>query len=42
MIYTLGAGVGLAPVKTIDAELESSGQEPSKGNVLRLMPNTKG
>jgi hypothetical protein len=42
MIYTLGAGVGLAPVKTIDAELESSGQEPSEGNVLRLMPNTKG
>ena len=42
MIYTLGAGVGLAPVKTIDAELESSGQEPSEGNVLRLTPNTKG
>jgi hypothetical protein len=42
MIYTLGAGIGLAPVKTIDAEVESSGQEPSEGNVLRLMPNTKG
>ena len=34
MIYTLGAGVGLAPVKTIDAELESSGQESADGNVL--------
>jgi hypothetical protein len=42
MIYSLGAGIGLAPVKMIDAELESSGQEPSEGNVLRLMPNTKG
>jgi len=34
MIYTLGAGVGLALVKTIDAELESSGQESADGNVL--------
>ena len=41
MIYTLGAGVGLAPIATIDAELESSGQEHSAGNVLRLMPKTR-
>jgi hypothetical protein len=40
MIYTLSAGVGLAPIKTIDAELKSSGQELSEGNVLRLMPKT--
>jgi hypothetical protein len=38
MIYTLGAG--LAPIKTIDAELKPSGQEFSEGNVLRLMPKT--
>jgi hypothetical protein len=31
MIYTLGAGVGLAPVKTIDAELESSGKSLPRG-----------
>jgi hypothetical protein len=40
MIYTLGTEVGLAPIKTIDAELQSSGQEPAEGNVLRLMPKT--
>jgi len=40
MIYTLGADVGLAPIKTIDAELQSSGQEPAGDNVLRLMPKT--
>jgi len=40
MIYTLGADVGLAPIKTIDAELQSCGQEPAEGNVLRLMPKT--
>ena len=40
MIYTLGAGAGLAPIKTIDAESEPSGQEFSEGNVLRLMPKT--
>jgi hypothetical protein len=40
MIYTLGAEVGLAPIKTIDAELQSSGQEPAEGNVLRLMTKT--
>jgi hypothetical protein len=40
MIYTLGADVGLAPIKTIDAALQSSGQEPAEGSVLRLMPKT--
>ena len=40
MIYTLGADVGLAPIKTIDAEQQPSGQEPAEGNVLRLMPKT--
>jgi hypothetical protein len=40
MIDTLGAGVGLAPIKTLDAELESSCPEPCEGNVLRLMPKT--
>ena len=40
MIYTLGAGVGLAPIKTLDAELEPSCPEPCEGNVLRLMPKT--
>jgi hypothetical protein len=40
MIYTLGADVGLAPIKTIDAELQPLGQAPAEGNVLRLMPKT--
>jgi hypothetical protein len=40
MIDTLGAGAGLAPIKTIDAEPEPSRQERSEGNVLRLMPKT--
>jgi hypothetical protein len=40
MIDTLGAGAGLAPIKTIDAEPEPSGQELSEGNVLRLMPKS--
>ena len=40
MIYTLGAGVGLAPIKTLDAELEPTCPEPCEGNVLRLMPKT--
>jgi hypothetical protein len=40
MIYTLGADVGLAPVKTIDVDLQSSSMEPPEGNVLRLMPKT--
>jgi hypothetical protein len=40
MIYTLGADAGLAPIKTIDAEPEPSGQELSEGNVLRLMPKS--
>jgi hypothetical protein len=40
MIYTLGAGVGLAPIKTLDAELEPSCPEPCEGKVLRLMPKT--
>src|SRR6202048_4197547 len=33
MIYTLGAGAGLAPIKTLDAELEPSCPEPCEGNV---------
>jgi hypothetical protein len=40
MIDTLGAGAGLASIKTIDAEPEPSRQERSEGNVLRLMPKT--
>jgi hypothetical protein len=40
IIYTLGAGVGLAPMKTVDAELAPSCPEPCEGNVLRLMPKT--
>jgi hypothetical protein len=40
MIYTLSADVGLAPVKTIDADLQPSSTEPSEGNLLRLMPKT--
>jgi hypothetical protein len=40
LIYTLGAGVGLAPIKTLDAELEPSCPEPFEGNALRLMPKT--
>ena len=40
MIYTLGAGVDLVPIKTLDAELEPSCPEPCEGNVLRLMPKT--
>jgi hypothetical protein len=40
MIYTLSADVGLAPMKTIDGELEPSGQDRVEGNVLRLMPKT--
>ena len=40
MIDTLGAGAGLAPIKTIDAELKPSGQEPLEANILRLMPKT--
>jgi len=31
MIYTLGAGVGLAPVKTLDAELESQAKSLPRG-----------
>jgi hypothetical protein len=40
MIYTVSAGVGLAPMKTIDAELEPPHPDPTEGNVLRLMPKT--
>jgi hypothetical protein len=40
MIYTLGAGVGLAPMKTVDAEPQPPGPKPAEGNVLRLMPKT--
>jgi hypothetical protein len=38
MIYTLSADVGLAPARTIDADLQPSSMEPPEGNVLRLMP----
>jgi hypothetical protein len=40
MIYTLSADVGLAPARTIEAELQPTGTDPSEGNVLRLMPRT--
>jgi hypothetical protein len=40
MIYTLSVDVGLAPARTIEAELQPSGTDPSEGNVLRLMPKT--
>ena len=40
MIDTLGAGAGLAPMKTIDMEPDPSSAAPSKGNVLRLMPKS--
>jgi hypothetical protein len=40
MIYSLGTDVGLAPMKTIDGELEPPHPEPAEGNVLRLMPKT--
>jgi len=40
MIDTLGAGAGLAPMKTIDMEPDPSSAAPSEGNVLRLMPNS--
>jgi hypothetical protein len=40
MIYTLSADVGLAPARTIEAELQPSATDPSEGNVLRLMPKT--
>jgi hypothetical protein len=40
MIYTLSADVGLAPARTIEAELQPTGTDPSEGNVLRLMPKT--
>jgi hypothetical protein len=40
LICTLGAGVGVAPMKTIDAEPEPSHPEPAEANVQRLMPKT--
>ena len=40
MIDTLGAGAGLAPMKTIDMEPDPSSAAPSEGNVLRLMPKS--
>jgi hypothetical protein len=38
MIHTLGAGIGLAAVKTIDMEPASA--VPPDGNILRLMPKS--
>jgi hypothetical protein len=40
MIHTLGAGVGLTSMKTIDVEPDPSIEAPSERNALRLMPNS--
>jgi hypothetical protein len=38
MIHSLSADIGLSPMKTIDAALETTGR--AQGNVLRLTPKT--
>jgi hypothetical protein len=38
MIHSLSAEIGLSPMKTIDAELETTAR--AQGNVLRLTPKT--
>jgi hypothetical protein len=38
MIYTLGADLGLTPIRTIDANAETSLSAQQNGSVLRLVP----
>jgi hypothetical protein len=40
MIHTLGVGVGMAPIKTIDMDVDSPSMESPGGNVLRLTPKS--